>query len=97
MSRPRPVDRCPRDGGRSALAARRVTVAPVVSPHAARAFWAGLLARRCGSREEAAVVFGVTFQCACNWFDGFSTPTGDKVLMAVRLWPEEFDPMAEAA
>lgn len=85
MSHARAVDR-----GREGAAARRVTVAPVITPHAARGFWAGLLARRCGTREEAAVVFGVTFQTACNWFDGFSTPTGDKVLMAVRLWPEEF-------
>lgn len=85
MSHARAVDR-----GRGGAAARRVTVAPVITPHAARGFWAGLLARRCSSREEAAVVFGVTFQTACNWFDGFSTPTGDKVLMAVRLWPEEF-------
>jgi hypothetical protein len=98
MSHPLPLDR-----GRTALAARRVSVAPVVTPHAARGFWAGLVARRCGTREEAAVVFGVTFQTACNWFDGFSTPTGDKVLMAVRLWPEEFglgdgcDDLAEAA
>jgi hypothetical protein len=85
MSCPRPLDR-----GRSAGAMRRVSVAPVITPHAARGFWAGLVARRCRSREEAAVVFGVTFQTACNWFDGFSTPTGDKVLMAVRLWPEDF-------
>ena len=35
-------------------------------------------------------LFGVTFQTACNWHDGFSTPTGDKVLTAMRLWPEEF-------
>jgi hypothetical protein len=76
--------------GRGADAARRVTVAAVITPHQARGFWAGLMARRCGSREEAAVVFGVTFQTACNWFDGFSTPTGDKVLMAVAMWPEEF-------
>jgi hypothetical protein len=85
MSHPHPLDR-----GRGAAAARRVSVAPVISPAQARGFWAGLVARRCGSREEAAVVFGVTFQTACNWFDGFSTPTGDKVMMAVRMWPEDF-------
>jgi hypothetical protein len=94
MSRHRPLDR-----GRSAVAMRRVTVAPVITPHQARGFWAGLVARRCRSREEVAVVFGVTFQTACNWFDGFSTPTGDRVMMAVRLWPEEFGlgDVAEAA
>lgn len=85
MSHPTAFDR-----GRGGAAVRRVSVAPIVTPHQARGFWAGLVRRRCGTREEAAVVFGVTFQTACNWFDGFSTPTGDKVMMAIRLWPEEF-------
>lgn len=62
----------------------------VITRHEATVFWADLMARRCGSREACAVQFGVTFQTACNWFDGFSCPTGDKVLHAVRLWPQEF-------
>ena len=53
-------------------------------------FWSRLLARRCGNRERAAVMFGVTFQTACNWWDGFSIPTGDKVMQAMRWWPEDF-------
>lgn len=87
-SRANPFDR--RAGGRGAAAARRVSVAPVITRHEATAFWADLVARRCRSREECAVVFQVTFQTACNWFDGFSCPTGDKVMMAMALWPEEF-------
>lgn len=62
----------------------------VITRHEATVFWADLVARRCGSREVCAVQFGVTFQTACNWFDGFACPTGDKVLLAVRLWPDEF-------
>lgn len=81
--------------GRSSYAARRVSVAPVIARMDAMAFWADLVQRRCGTREEAAVQFEVTFQTACNWFDGFSCPTGDKVLSAMRWWPEEF--VGEAA
>ena len=55
-----------------------------------RAWWSALVARRCVTREACADMFGVTFQTACNWFDGFSTPTGDKVFLAVVVWPEDF-------
>jgi hypothetical protein len=85
------------DARRGRDAMRRVTCAPIVTRHAATVFWADLMARRCGSRERAAVMFDVTFQTACNWFDGFSCPTGDKVLMAVSAWPEEFAPVPGAA
>lgn len=78
------------DRGRGRGAARRVTVAPVVTRHQATVFWAELMRRRCPSREACAVMFDVTFQTACNWWDGFSCPTGDKVMMAVRAWPDEF-------
>lgn len=67
-------------------------VAPdaTISRNEAIHFWADLVVRRCGSREICAVMFGVTFQTACNWFDGFSVPTGDKVLQAIAWWPDEF-------
>lgn len=76
--------------GRDARSARRISCPPVITRHEATAFWADLVARRCGTREACAVMFSVTFQTACNWFDGFSCPTGDKVMMAQRAWPEEF-------
>jgi hypothetical protein len=79
-----------RGRGRSLRARRRAHVSPVITPGQARCFFADLLARRSGSRENTADLFAVTFQTACNWHDGFSTPTGDKVLTAMRLWPEEF-------
>jgi len=78
------------DRRRSASAMRRVSVAPVITRHERIVWWADLVARRCGTREACAVMFGVTFQTACNWFDGFSCPTGDKVLDAIDMWPEEF-------
>lgn len=77
--------------GRSRAAHRRVQVAPVITRHEATVFWSDLMRRRLPSREACAVAFGVTFQTACNWWDGFSCPTGDKVMMAMRLWPEEFE------
>ena len=61
-----------------------------VDRDAVRGAWARFLARVTGSREDCAAIFGVTFQTACNWYDGFSTPTGDKVLQAARDWPEAF-------
>ncbi len=90
MSHANGIDRLGR--GRSVQARRRAQVLPVitVSRRDAISFWSQLLARRCGSRERAAVMFDVTFQTACNWWDGFSVPTGDKVLQAMRWWPEDF-------
>ena len=80
--------------GRSVRARRRVQGAlGPLDVCAARAAWARFVARVCGSREECAVVFGVTFQTACNWFDGFSTPTGDKVMQASADFPEAYAAM----
>lgn len=88
MSHPNGFDHAGRGRGRDAV--RRVTVAPVVTRGQATVFWSDLMQRRCDSREACAVLFDVTFQTACNWWDGFSCPTGDKVMMAVRMWPEDF-------
>ena len=91
MSHANAFDRAGR--GRTAGARRRAAVTlPVIgiTPHRAMVIWSDLMTRRCGSREVCAARFGVTFQTACNWFDGFSCPTGDKVLQAVAWWPEEF-------
>jgi hypothetical protein len=76
--------------GRSLAARRRIEAAPVIERLAAMDWWADMVLRRCGSAERIAVVFGVTFQTGCNWLNRISCPTGDKVLMAVAMWPEEF-------
>lgn len=93
MSHPNPFE----GRGRSVAARRRVAgrLGPLADKGAFVAWWAALVARRCGSREACAAVLGVTFQTACNWFDGMSCPTGDKVALAVALWPEEFAALAE--
>lgn len=91
MSRPNRLDLPPRGGrGRGVAVRRAAHVPPIVTRHEATVFWADLMERRCGTREDCAAMFAVTFQTACNWFDGFSCPTGDKVMMAQRAWPEEF-------
>ena len=81
----------PPDRRRSAAARRRISVAPeIVTRDQAMLRWSDLVRRRCLTREACAVTFAVTFQTACNWWDGWSCPTGDKVMMAISLWPEEF-------
>ena len=78
--------------GRSVSARRRAHCLPIIAVTSIefRNIWVGVVTRRCRSRETCAVMFGVTFQTACNWFDGLSTPTGDKVWQAVQWWPEDF-------
>lgn len=49
--------------------------------------WARYLRANFGSAERVAVAFGVTFQCACNWLNGTSRPTGDKVAMVALTDP----------
>lgn len=61
-----------------------------VSQDDARAFWADLVRRRCGSPEACAVMFGVTGQTARYWFEAFSRPQLNYVLMAFCWWPDDF-------
>jgi DNA-binding transcriptional regulator YiaG len=47
--------------------------------------------RRLSPRSSArAMAMGVTLQTACNWFDGLSRPTGDKVALLAFMHPEAF-------
>ena len=43
-----------------------------------------------GTRDRCATEMGVTLQTACNWFDGLSRPTGDKVAMLAFMHPDAF-------
>lgn len=83
--------------GRSVQSLRRASgrLSSTLDKRAFVAWWADLVARRCGTREACAVMLDVTFQTACNWFDGFSCATGDKVALACTIWPEEFAALAE--
>ncbi len=46
--------------------------------------WSLLMIASFASREVCAVHFGVTFQTACNWFDGLNAPYGHHVDHATR-------------
>lgn len=52
--------------------------------------WSALIRHLFGSREDVASAFGVTFQTACNWWDGTNRPSGDKVALTAITWPEAF-------
>jgi hypothetical protein len=52
--------------------------------------WSALVAQVFGSRDACALAMGVTLQTACNWFDGLSRPTGDKVALLAFMHPEAF-------
>ncbi|MDQ7775280.1 MAG: hypothetical protein Q4615_04855 [Paracoccus aminovorans] len=82
MSRDRVFD----GRGRSAAAARRAHACRPDAQDFLRR-WSLLMISSFGSREECAVHFGVTFQTACNWFDGICRPYGDAVAFAVETLP----------
>jgi len=81
MSRERPFDR-----RRSAPAARRGHV-HAVDRDAFMRRWSLLMIASFTSREACAVHFSVTFQTACNWFDGMCRPYGDIVDHAMATLP----------
>lgn len=49
--------------------------------------WSLLMISSFACREECAVHFGVTFQTACNWFEGICRPYGDAVDHACATLP----------
>lgn len=55
--------------------------------------WSLLMIASFASRESCAVHFGVTFQTACNWFDGNCAPYGHHVDHAVQTPPRYADIM----
>lgn len=70
------------------LSPRTVTFATTPDRDAFMGAWAKFL--RATSKTRTAVVreYDVTFQTACNWFNGERVPTGDKVGHAFTLHPE---------
>lgn len=81
-----------RDAGRARY--RPMPMAPVARD-VWRAVWAKWMGLIFGSRERCAADMGVTFQTACNWFDEFSTPTGDKVMQFSLDYPAEYQAMLD--
>lgn len=82
MSRPNPL----RGRGRDAHGARRAHVSHLDREVFLRR-WSLLLIASFPCREACAVHFGVTFQTACNWFDGLNSPYGHHVAFAVETLP----------
>ena len=78
----------PFDGrGRGRAAARRAHGRIGSDREAFLRQWSLLMIASFASREACAVHFGVTFQAACNWFDGANAPYGHHVAHAVRTLP----------
>ena len=57
--------------------------------------WSLLMIRSFPSREACSVHFEVTFQTACNWFEGHCRPYGDQVNHAWRTLPAYAQVMGE--
>lgn len=50
--------------------------------------WSDFIRATCATRHDAVVCYGVTFQTACNWWDGrVCIPMGNHVGLAGRLHP----------
>jgi hypothetical protein len=52
--------------------------------------WSGYLRDSFRNVEAVAVAFDVTFQTACNWWNGTHRPSGDKVALAALRDPQRF-------
>lgn len=84
----------PLDGrGRSRWSRRDLgRLAGLPDPGALRASmalrWSGFLRAEFASIDAVAVFFGVTFQCACNWWAGSHAPMGHAVALASVAFPE---------
>lgn len=83
MSRDRAFD----GRGRSAQAARRAHAHHGPDRDLFLRRWSLLMIASFATRESCAVHFGVTFQTACNWFDGACRPYGHVVDHAVTTLP----------
>ena len=91
-----PANALDRGRGRSAADRRRAHVAPFDREDFLRR-WSLLMIASFPSREVCAVHFGVTFQTACNWFDGSNRPYGDKIAHAALSLPRFAEIMGGAS
>lgn len=69
-------------------------VLPALGREAAMRWWSGLMLRRCRSVRDGALRFDCTDQTVRNWMAGTSCPTGNAVLLAQLLWPDEFEALS---
>lgn len=70
------------------LSARTVTFASLPDRDAFMAAWSKFVRATSKTRGRCVKEYDVTFQTACNWFNGERVPTGDKVAHAFTLHPD---------
>lgn len=70
------------------LSARTVTFSTLPNRDDFMAAWAKFLKLTSKTRTNVVREYDVTFQTACNWFNGERVPTGDKVAHAFTLHPD---------
>lgn len=75
---------------RGRLAANTVTFATPIDRDACMDAWGRFCRTVTRSRTDLSRRADVTFQTACNWYDGKVVPTGDKMLWAATEFPREF-------
>lgn len=57
-------------------------------------YWRQFLRANYRNPEQVADSFGVTFQTACNWWNGDNKPSGDVVAMAGRRFTDFMEDLA---
>lgn len=75
---------------RGRLSANTVTFATPTSRDACMADWGRFCRKVTRSRTDLSRRADVTFQTACNWYDGKVVPTGTAMLWAATEFPREF-------
>lgn len=71
------------------MSPRTVTFATTPDRDAFMSAWAKFLKLTSKTRTAVVREYDVTFQTACNWFNGERVPTGDKVGHAFTLYRAE--------
>lgn len=75
---------------RGRLSANTVTFATPIDRDDCMDAWRRFCRAISKSRTDLQRRADVTFQTACNWYDGKVVPTGDKMLWAATEFPREF-------
>lgn len=74
--------------GINSMESSQMSLPKVLDPRGFRArfahYWADFLHANYRNPEAVAHSFGVTFQTACNWWNGANRPSGDVVALAGR-------------
>lgn len=78
--------------GNNSTGTTQMSYTKVLDPRSFRArfafFWSDFLRANYRNPEQVAASFGVTFQTACNWWNGTNRPSGDIVALAGRSFTD---------